>query len=85
MFVPTSIDCFCLFTIQLNFILRCPVFNVRMTVRCGFQQSMDVFGLGAVVELRVVNVEVVLQVVTVDDGGQRGSMESEENGPCHNT
>ena len=33
------------------------------------------------VELRVVNVEVVLQVVTVDDRDQRDSTEGEENGP----
>ena len=32
------------------------------------------------VELRVVNVEVVLQVVTVDDGGQRGSIKGKEDG-----
>ena len=33
---------------------------------------MDVFGRGAVRELKVVRVEVVLQVLAVNDGDQRG-------------
>ena len=35
---------FYLFTIQLQFVLRHPLFNVHITVMCGFQQSVDVFG-----------------------------------------
>ena len=53
---------------------------VRITVRCD-KQSVNAFGQGAVKELRVVSVEVVLQVVTVDDRDQRDSTEGEENGP----
>ena len=34
---------FCLFTIYLKFVLCRPVFDVRITVRCGFQKSVDVF------------------------------------------
>ena len=34
---------FCLFTIYLKFALCRPVFDVRITVRCGFQKSVDVF------------------------------------------
>ena len=41
---------------------------------------MDVFGRGAVRELKVVRVEVVLQDLAVNGGDQKGSTEGEENG-----
>ena len=34
---------FCLFAIQSKVVLHFPVFNVWITVSCGFQQSVDVF------------------------------------------
>ena len=44
--VPISIVC--LFTIYLKFVLCHPVFDVQITVRGGFQKSVDVFREGAV-------------------------------------
>ena len=54
--------CFCLFTIQMKLALHYLLSYVRITVRSGFQQRVDVFVLSAVKELRVVSVEVI-QVV----------------------
>ena len=56
-----------------------------MIVWCGFHNSVDVFGYGAIKKYRVVNVEVAIQVVTVDDGGQSGSTEGIEDGPRERT
>ena len=81
-FFGSDEHCFRRFTIQLKFVLCHPVFClfvcfwwgfvfifIRTTVRCGFQKSVVVFGLGAVKKFRVVCIQEVIQAVTVDDGG----------------
>ena len=52
---------FCFFATGAEFVLYRPVFDVRITARCGFQKTVGVFEKGAVKKLRVVGMEVVIQ------------------------
>ena len=76
-------DCIC--TIQMKFVLCYLYFYVRISnsPMC-FWEWCGYFCVGHSKKLRVVSVKMVIQIVTVDDGGRGGGggggIEGEENG-----
>ena len=68
-----------LVTVQLQFVLGHPVFDSSETVRRSFYERRDILWFRAALELRVVSVEMMVQVILFDDVGERRSVESEED------